>query len=344
MDLLGLSVRWPIVGAPMAGGPSTPALTAAVSRSGGLGFLAGGYLTTEALQQQVAEVRTLGASSFGVNLFVPGSSVVDEEALGSYLESLHPLAERFGVELTPWWDDDHFAEKLELLRTHPVPVVSFTFGCPPSDVVASLQDSGTRVVITVTTPAEASMATRVGADAVCAQGVEAGGHQATFDDDTAPDSGWGLLALVTAIRHETQVPVIAAGAVMTGASVAAVVRAGAVAAQVGTALLRCPESGASEMYKDALVDPRFTSTSMTRAFSGRRARGLVNDFMRAHPDAPSAYPHVNNATRALRRAAVARHDPHATNLWAGQGFRLAQARPAGEIIASLGAEFDAANR
>jgi nitronate monooxygenase len=278
-----------------------------------------------------------------VNLFVPGGSAVDEVALGAYLESLRPEAEEFGVEMTPRWDDDQFPEKVELVVRHHVPVVSFTFGCPLRDVVAHFHDVGTRVVITVTTPAEARTATEVGADAVCAQGIEAGGHQSNFDDDTAPDSGWGLLALVTAIRHETSLPVIAAGGLMTGAAVAGVVRAGAVAAQLGTALLRCPESGASEMHKAALADPRFTSTSITRAFSGRRARGLVNDFMRAHPDAPSAYPQINNATRALRQAALARRDPQATNLWAGQGFRLAQERPAAEIIATIGAEFEALN-
>jgi nitronate monooxygenase len=219
-------------------------------------------------------------------------------------------------------------------------MVSFTFGCPPPEVVSMLRDAGTRVVVTVTTPTEAALAAAGGADAVCAQGVEAGGHQGTFDNATAPDAGWGLLALITAIRHHVSIPVIAAGGLMTGADVAAVVRGGAVAAQVGTALLRCPESGASETHKAALADRSFEGTSITRAFSGRRARGLVNDFMRAHPDAPSAYPYINNATRALRRAAVARHDPHATNLWAGQGFRLAQDRPAAEVIAAMGAEFD----
>jgi nitronate monooxygenase len=218
--------------------------------------------------------------------------------------------------------------------------VSFTLGCPPSDIVRRLQSVGSKVMITVTTPAEASVAARAGADAVGAQGIEAGGHQATFGDDTAPDAGWGLLALVTAIRHEVSLPVVAAGGLMTGSDVAAVVRAGAVAAQLGTALLRCPESGAPDVHKAALADPRFRGTAITRAFSGRRARGLVNEFMRAHPDAPSAYPHINNATRALRRASVARHDPHGTNLWAGQGFRLARDRPASEIIRSIGSEFE----
>ena len=133
---------------------------------------------------------------------------------------------------------------------------------------------------------------------------------------------------------------VAAGGLMTGADVAAVVRAGAVAAQLGTAFLLCPESGASAAHQAALADPSFSGTAITRAFSGRRARGLVNDFMRAHPDAPSAYPEINNATRALRRQAVARGDPQAINLWAGQGFRLAQARPAAEIMATIGSEFE----
>ena len=340
MELLGLPVRWPVVGAPMAGGPSTPALAAAVCNAGALGFLAGGYLSAETLARDITEARRLGAVVFGVNLFVPGMPPVDEPALDAYLESLRPEADTLGVDVMASWDDDRYHEKVALLVREPVPIVSFTFGCPDRDVVAALRRAGSRVVITVTTPAEAVAAEVCGADAVCAQGIEAGGHQSAFDDDTAPDTGWGLLALVGAATHAVQIPVIAAGGLMTGAAVAAVVRAGAVAAQLGTALLRCPESGASEVYKSALADPAFTGTAITRAFSGRRARGLLNDFMRAHPDAPSAYPQINNATRALRRAALARHDPHAINLWAGQGFALAQERPAADVITSIGSELD----
>jgi nitronate monooxygenase len=340
VDLLGLRLRWPIVGAPMAGGPSTPALAAAVSEAGGLGFLAGAYLDAGVLQRQIGEVRRLSPAPFGVNLFVPQDPDIDEGALDAYLDSLRPEADAAGVEVAASWDDDGWADKLDVLTDDPVPIVSFTLGCPPPDIVRRLQSVGSKVMVTVTTPAEGSQAARAGADAVGAQGIEAGGHQATFGDDTAPDAGWGLLALVTAIRHAVDLPVVAAGGLMTGTDVAAVVRAGAAAAQLGTALLRCPESGAPEVHKAALADPRFTGTVITRAFSGRRARGLLNDFMRAHPGAPSAYPHINNATRALRRASVARHDPHATNLWAGQGFRLARDRPAGEIITSVGSEFD----
>ena len=333
----------PIVGAPMAGGPGTPALAAAVSNAGGLGFLAAGYVSPERLANDIAAARAATTGPIGVNLFVPQPSVADIYQLDYYAEALDELAEHYDVEVghPNFGDDDGWQQKLELLTRHPVPVVSFTFGCPTPEVISALQAVGSKVVITVTTPGEAGVVARAGADAVCAQGIEAGGHQGSFTDDTAPDAGWGLLALVSAIRHEVRIPVIAAGGLMTGAAVAAVVRAGAVAAQLGTALLRCPESGASEMHKTALADPAFTGTSITRAFSGRRARGLVNDFMRAHPDAPSAYPHINNATRALRRAAVARHDPHTTNLWAGQGFRLAQDRPAAEVITTIGTECEA---
>jgi nitronate monooxygenase len=339
--VLGLPLRWPIVGAPMAGGPSTPALAGAVSNAGGLGFLAAGYLDATALGRQVGELRRLTRAPFGVNLFVPQYGAVDEVALDRYIASLRTEAEALGVEAVPTWDDDGWEDKLELLTGDPVPVVSFTFGCPTPEIVRRLQKVGSRVVVTATTPIEASVAREAGADGVAAQGIEAGGHQATFADDAAPDTGWGLLALVTAIRHEVPLPVIAAGGLMTGADVAAVISAGAGAAALGTALLRCPESGASEVHKAALSDRRFGATAITRAFSGRRARGLVNAFMDAHPDAPSAYPHINNATRALRRAAVARGDPHGTNLWAGQGFRLARHRPAAEIISTIGYDFEA---
>lgn len=339
-DLLGLSLRWPIVGAPMAGGPSTPALAAAVSAAGGLGFLAGGYLAPTQMDQQIQQARAITPAPIGVNLFVPQNPEIDQTALDAYLGSLGPEARALAVDVEPSWDDDGWSQKIEILTRAAVEVVSFTFGCPPPDTVRQLQRTGTKVVITVTTPDEASTAVALGADAVAVQGIEAGGHQGTFGDDTAPDSGWGLLALVTAVRHQVPVPVIAAGGLMTGADVAAVVRAGAGAAQLGTALLLCPESGASDVYKAALADPRFTTTAITRAFSGRRARGLLNDFMRAHPDAPSAYPYINNATRALRRAAVARGDPHGTNLWAGQGYRLARCRPAAEIIAAIGTGFE----
>jgi nitronate monooxygenase len=189
MEVLGLPVRWPIIGAPMAGGPSTPSLAAAVGAAGGLGFLAGGYLAPEALGRQIDELRGLTTAPFGVNLFVPQPAGVDEAALDAYLASLHAEAAALGVEVVPGWNDDGWHEKLELLAGAAVPVVSFTFGCPPPDTVARLQAAGSRVVVTVTTPDEGRLAAAAGADAVAAQGIEAGGHQGSFRDDVPPDTG-----------------------------------------------------------------------------------------------------------------------------------------------------------
>jgi nitronate monooxygenase len=339
--VLGLPVRWPIVGAPMAGGPSTPALAAAVSHAGGLGFLAAGYRTGEAMSAEIAAVRALSPAPFGVNLFVPQDPSVDVRAVADYLAALRPEAARFGVEVVPSWDDDGWDEKLQRLEADPVPVVSFTFGCPDRSVIAGLQRAGSRVVVTVTTPDEARAAAAAGVDAVGAQGIEAGGHQSTFDDHRPLEEGWDLDDLLDAIIDEVDVPVIAAGGLSDGADVARVIAAGAVGAQLGTALLRSPESGAHRIHKAALADPAFgAGTGLTRAFSGRRARGLVNAFMRHHPDAPSAYPQINNATRALRRRAAEEGDAQAINLWAGLGFRSAEARPAGEIVATIGRRFE----
>jgi nitronate monooxygenase len=343
MDLLGMSMGRPIIGAPMAGGPSTPELAAAVTEAGGLGFLAAGYRSCESLEQEIADLRERTSGPFGVNLFAPQDPAVDRAALDAYVASLRPEAEAAGVDVVATWDDDSWSDKLDLLVQRPAPLVSFTFGCPPAPVIARLHGAGSKVAVTVTTPVEARMAEVAGADAVVAQGIEAGGHQGSFTDDVPPDTAWGLLALITAVRHAVDLPVIAAGGLMTGHDVAAAIRAGATAAVLGTALLRAPESGAYPIHKAALADPAFNGTALTRAFSGRRGRGLVNDFMRAHPDAPTAYPYINNATRELRRAAVGRRDPQGVNLWAGQGFRLAEERPAADIVARIAAELDAAD-
>ena len=338
LELAGLELDWPIVGAPMAGGPTTPTLVAAVAKAGGLGFLAGGYLSADRLEAQLAEVAELTAAPIGVNLFVPQSRAVDTEALAAYLDTLAPEAERLGVEATASCDDDEWQAKVDLLLRRPVPLVSFTFGCPTPELIGAFQRGGSRVAVSVTRPSEAASASEAGVDLLVVQGVEAGGHQATFVDDTRPDEGWGLLALLSAIRRVSDLPLVAAGGLMTGLDLAAVLRAGASAAALGTALLRSPESGASPLHKAALADPRFDATSVTRAFSGRRARGLLNDFMRCRPDAPSAYPHINNATREMRRASLTLHDPHGISLWAGQGFAQAQELPAGEIIGRIAAE------
>jgi nitronate monooxygenase len=322
-------LRHRIVVAPMAGGPTTTDLVIAAARAGALGFLAAGYKTPAAMAAEIAAVRAATAEPFGVNVFVPGRPYPDAAALARYLNSLGPG----GGEAS--WDDDGFDGKVAVLRADPPAVTSFTFGCPAAGVIRALQDAGSAVVVTVTSPDEAEMAATAGADALCVQGYEAGAHRGTFVNDDAPGRDRGLLSLIGEVAAVTDLPQIAAGGIMGPRQVQAVLAAGAAAAQCGTAFLRSPESGAHPLHKAALADPRYAATAVTRAFSGRPARGLVNEFIVDHPDAPPAYPEINNATRPLRAAAAARGDTGRMSLWAGQGYRLAAELPAAEIIARL---------
>jgi nitronate monooxygenase len=319
----------------MAGGPTVPALAIAAAQAGALPFLAGGYKSAPALQAEIDAVRAATDAAFGVNLFVPGSPTDDAAALQDYLDGLAGDAVALGADLgAASWDDDGFGAKVELLLADPPPVVSFTFGCPPLDLMRALQSAGSAVVITVTSPEEAVVGQQAGADSLCLQGAEAGAHRGTFRNDGV-DAERPLLDLVAEVHRQTDLPLIGAGGVAGPDDVAAVLAAGAVAVQAGTAFLRCPESGANPVHQEALADPRFTATTLTRAFSGRRARCLVNRFVREHEGAPTAYPEINNATRPLRAAAAAAGDADHMSLYAGVRFRRAAARPAGEIVAHL---------
>jgi nitronate monooxygenase len=326
-------LRRRIVVAPMAGGPSTTGLVIAAARAGALGFLAAGYKTPEAMAAEISAVRLASAERFGVNVFVPGAPYADAGVLARYLDSLGAGGDVALGGAT--WDDDGFDGKVAALLADPPPVVSFTFGCPAAEVIGSLQDAGAAVLVTVTSPAEATIAAAAGADRLCVQGFEAGAHRGTFVNDDAPGRDLGLLSLIGEVAAVTGLPQIAAGGIMSRRQVQAVLAAGAVAAQCGTAFLRCPESGAHPLHKAALADPRYTATTVTRAFSGRPARGLVNRFILGHADAPAAYPEINNATRPLRAAAAASGDTERMSLWAGQGYRSAAELPAAAIIERL---------
>jgi len=329
LDLL----RRPLVVAPMAGGPSASELVIAAAGAGAVGFLAAGYKAPAAMAAEVAAVRAGTAEPFGVNVFVPGTPSADAAAILEYLGSLRASAEAVGASPgEASWDDDGFGEKVACLLADPPPIVSFTFGCPPAAVIAALRHAGSLVAVTVTSPGEAAIAAAAGVDALCVQGYEAGAHRGTFANDGVAGQDYGLLTLIGEIAAVTALPQIAAGGIMGPRQVDAVLAAGAVAAQCGTAFLRCPESAAHPVHKAALADARYTVTALTRAFSGRWARGLVNQFVLRHADAPAAYPEINNATRPLRAAAAARGDPEKMSLFAGQGFRAAADRPAGEIV------------
>jgi nitronate monooxygenase len=330
------ALRVPIVQAPLAGGASTPALTAAVVEAGGFGFVAGGYLSPAALGEDLHATRALTDAPFGVNLFVPGRAA-EPAAYGPFVAGLAEEARRHGVALgEPRFEDDAFQDKLELLSADPVAAVSFTFGCPPADVVATLQASGATVWVTVTDPDEAEQAAAAGADALVVQGIEAGGHRASFVD--AEEAGeYGVLALLALVAERTALPLVASGGIATGGALAAVLSAGAQAAQIGTAFMRCPEAGTSAAHRDALATR--TPTRLTRAFTGRQARGIVNRFLREHSAAaPTAYPEIHHVTAPLRAAGRAAGDADVVNLWAGQTHELARELPAAEVVATLAAE------
>jgi nitronate monooxygenase len=322
----------PIVLAPLAGGPAAVPLAVAVSEAGGLGFLAAGYLTAADVRAQVEAFRAASDRPFGVNVFAPPRAPEPYEA---FVASLREEETRAGVALgEPRSDDDQWAAKLDVLAELAPPVVSFAFGCPPADVLARLQTAGSATWVTVTTPAEAAQAEAAGAQALVLQGAEAGGHRAAFDD--RGEEPYGLLALLQLVGAASKLPLVAAGGIATGRGLAGALAAGADAAQIGTAFLRCPEAGTSEVHRAAIAGD--APTALTRAFSGKLARGIVNRFMREHDDAPSAYPEIHHVTSPLRKAARANGDPDLVNLWAGQAHALATAEPAGDVARRLTAE------
>ncbi|MDT5175451.1 MAG: nitronate monooxygenase [Mycobacterium sp.] len=327
----------PIVGAPMAGGPGTPALAAAVSNAGGLGFVAGGYLSAEKFAENITAARAATTGPIGANLFVPQPSVADWVQLEYYAEDLEEVAEHYRVEVghPVHGDDDDWERKLEVLADVRPEMVSFTFGSPPPDVMRRLSALGLLVSVTVTSAYEAGVAVAAGADNLVVQGPAAGGHRGTFAPDMEPGAE-SLHQLLDRIGGTYDVPLIAAGGLGTVDAIAAVLRRGAVAAQVGTALLLADEAGTHPAYRVALKNPQFDSTVVTRAFSGRYARGLANNFTRLLDHiAPLGYPEVNQMTKPIRAAAIQEEDPHGTNLWAGEAFKEAHAGPAADIVTGL---------
>ena len=309
-----------VVLAPLAGGPSTPELAAAAANAGALGFVAGGYLTPDDFARRLERARALTDGPLGANLFVLREEPVDEAAVAAYAAELAGEGE-LGE---PRYDDDWLDEKIEIALAADVQAISTTFGPPPRRL---LDDGRVPVWATISSPADA----RVEADVLVVQGIEAGGHRGAFDD--RDESDLPLLALIAQVRALTDRPLVAAGGIVDAATAAAAREAGAVAVQAGTAFLLCPEAGTSEVHRAALRGGG--ETAMTRAFTGRRARGIVNGFMRRHPDAPSAYPHVHYLTAPLRAAARAAGDADRVNLWAGTGFARAREEPAADVVARL---------
>jgi nitronate monooxygenase len=332
-----LGAGMPVLAAPMAGGPTTPGLVTAAARAGSLGFLAGGYKTPDGLAGEIAAVRRDGVP-FGVNLFAPNPVPIAPEAFRGYARAIDREARDYGIDLRGAAiveDDDRWRDKIDLLLADPVPIVSFTFGLPEAAVIAALRDAGSLVIQTVTSPAEARLAADAGVDALTVQASAAGGHSGTLTPQAVP-APVPLPDLLSQVRQAVALPLIAAGGIATPAAVREALSAGADAVAVGTVLLRADEAGTSAPYRAVLADPARRQTVVTRAFTGRPARGLRNTFTDRYSDlAPLGYPALHYLTSPIRKSSVAAGDPERINLWAGTGFREATAGPAGQILHRL---------
>ena len=347
-----LGLRHPIVQAPLAGGGDTPELVAAVSEAGGLGFIGAAYLQPEAIADAARRVRRLTARPFGINLFAPGSPVelalpgeVDVEPA---LARLAPYHAELGLPppQAPSPPADPFPGQLAAVLESGAAVFSFTFGIPPAEALQAVRERGMLLAGTATTVEEAVALAEAGVDVVVAQGAEAGGHRGTFRGSFEA-ALVGTMALVPQVADAVGLPVVASGGIMDGRGIAAALALGASAVQMGTAFLACHEAGVPEAYKQAIVGARDDGTALTRAFSGRPARGIVNRFMveMAGPEGGAhvlPFPLQNALTRPLRTAAGRAGRAELLSLWAGQAARLARRLPAAELVARLARETDEA--
>jgi len=345
-ELCGLfGIRYPIVLAGMAGGPSTAALAAAVSRAGGLGTLGAAYLTPSLLLDAVREIRRLTDAPFAVNLFA-SRAADDWSRLGEVQSGLNRMREELGIPLAALDEPgglksaDLFEQQFEVLLEEKVPVISTAFGVLPAEYMKAAKLAGMKVLAMVTTVREAMLAEDAGCDAVVAQGGEAGGHRGTFnvsDDIHRMGANIGTFALVPQVVDQVRIPVIAAGGVMDGRGLVAALALGAQGVQMGTRFLTAAESGAHAIYQEALLASTEESTVVTRAFSGRPARGIRNAFIRQWDESglePLPFPSQNTITRDIRNAAAAQRNADYISLWAGQGTRLLKAgQSAEEIVA-----------
>ena len=333
-------VHTPLVLAPMAGGVGSVELAVAVSRAHAFVFLAAGYLDVPDLAARVDAFVERSPGGYGVNLFVGDPlDVPVPAALAAFRDALLPAADKLGVQLPSLESvlatraDDWLGDKIDYLVAHPVPAVSFTFGLPEPAASEALRRAGTALIATVTNPAEAVLALDAGFDLLCVQSAAAGGHRGTFGNYQG--STLELPLLLDAVRDVGPATLIAAGGVSGPADVAELLRRGVAGVQVGTAFLAADESGAPEAHKTALTAPGAT-TAVTRAFTGRPARGIVNDFMREYGElAPPHYPQVHALTSGLRKAAGAAGQDWAMSLWAGTGHRHARRKPGEQIARDL---------
>ncbi|MFT8720581.1 NAD(P)H-dependent flavin oxidoreductase [Acetobacter sp.] len=340
MTQLGLDI--PVFQAPMAG-VSCPELAAAVSNAGGLGSLGLGAMTVVQAREAIQTTRALTGRPFGINVFCHRESVPEAETVTRWLTWLRPEFARFGGEppstLRPLYRSflGH-DEMLDMLVEERPAFLSFHFGLPSRAAIDRLHEAGILLAVSVTSPEEAITATDAAMDVLIVQGYEAGGHRGVFDP-LAPDRRLGTHVLLAEVQRVSSLPLIAAGGIMTGMDVAAVLKAGAVAAQLGTAFVACDESRASAAWKAALTEEKGRETAIVTILSGRPARGVRGRFaeLEARPDCPTppAYPYAYDAAKQLAALVAASGVTEYDAFWSGIHGRAARALPAGELMARL---------
>ena len=333
-ELLG--IRYPIIQAPMAGGITTPVLVAAVSNAGGLGSLGAGYMPPEELRQTIVDIRALTDKPFAVNLFVPEPIKEDAERIIRANELLAPYREELGLP-----DSDplarelpNYIEQLGVLFEESVEIISFTYGAPGQAELDTIKQLGITTIGTATHLLEAILLEESGLDMVVAQGIEAGGHRATFLG-SSEQGMTGLMVLLPLLADHLHIPFAATGGIMDARGIAAAFKLGAEAVQIGTAFLACPESGAHAVYKETLLHSTELTTVLTRVFSGKLGRGLKNRFItelqQAEPFLPG-YPMQNALTQDIRRSAAEQNQPELMSMWAGQGCAMVRDLPAADLM------------
>lgn len=343
-----LGIEHPLIQAPMSGS-TPPVLVAAVSNAGGLGSLGAGYLEPQAILDQAAQIRALGDRPYAINLFVlPDEFEADMTAVAKAREQLDALMAQEGLDvrtsLPARWAPRFSAQFAALCEARPA-VASFAFGVISTAQLRELHQRDIYVIGTATTAAEARAWAEAGADAVCVQGAEAGGHRGTFLHE-AGDAMIGLFALLSLAVRAVQIPVIAAGGIMDGSGMLAAEVLGAAASQLGTAFLTCPECSAAAAWKQDLLRAEDHQVTTITGFSGRAARGLRNRFVEAMPQAAQGlpYPVLNALTAPLRRAAAVARRGDLLSEWCGQAASLVRPQPAAELVARLMHEYRLAKR
>lgn len=334
-----LDIKYPIFQAPMAGGMTTPQLISEVSNCGGLGNMGAGYMSSDEIRNDIKRIRNLTDKPFGINLFVPDSEASAEaEDISSMKDVLAGYSSELGMTEKPSLPEKDYAalyrKQLDVLMEERVPVCSFTFGIPDSAIISELKKPGTIIIGTATNVKEAVECEEAGADIIVVQGSEAGGHRGTFHRE---ESGMiGSMALIPQAADAVSCPVAAAGGIMDSRGIAAAMMLGAAGAQLGTAFLTCRESGAHSLYKQALLNAKDDQTAVTKAFSGKPARGIRNRFMDEMKGRQALpYPLQNDMTAPIRKHAAKLERPEFMSLWAGQGVSLSEEMTVKELMIKL---------